>query len=70
MTGNFNFFETFFPKLLHVKDFCLTFASAFENELDKPNGQNETCFSFVMAKVRIKRTKPQADGIKFVLRLR
>ena len=37
-----------------------TIASAFENELDKPNEQNEACFSYVMAKVRIKRTKPQA----------
>ena len=37
-----------------------TFASAFEKELDKPNEQNEACFSYVMAKVRIKRTKPQA----------
>ena len=42
-----------------------TFASAFENELDKPNEQNETCFSYVMAKVRIKRTKPQAKRDKF-----
>ena len=42
-----------------------TFASAFENELDKPNEQNETCFSYVMAKVRIKRTKPQAKRVTF-----
>ena len=42
-----------------------TFASAFENELDKPNEQNEACFSYVMAKVRIKRTKPQAKRDKF-----
>ena len=42
-----------------------TFASAFENELDKPNEQNEVCFSYVMAKVRIKRTKPQAKRVTF-----
>ena len=46
-------------KSFGVTDKSHTFASAFENELDKPNEQNETCFSFVMAKVRIKRTKPQ-----------
>ena len=30
-----------------------TFASAFENELDKPNEQNEACFGYVMARVGI-----------------
>ena len=29
---NTTFFETFFAKVLHGRDFCLTFASAFENE--------------------------------------
>ena len=40
---------------MHGIVFCYTFASAFENELDKPNEQNEACFSYAMAKVCIKR---------------
>ena len=30
-----------------------TFASAFEKQPDKPNEQNEACFSYVMARVGI-----------------
>ena len=52
---NATFFETFSSKHLHGIVFCYTFASAFENELDKPNEQNEACFSYAMAKVCIKR---------------
>ena len=39
-----------------------TFASAFENERDKPNEQNEACFSLVMASGRIKRTTSVANA--------
>ena len=53
-------FLTFLLKSFGDTEKSYTFASAFENELDKPNEQNEACFGYVMAKVRIKRTKPQA----------
>ena len=53
-------FLTFLPESFGDTEKSYTFASAFENELDKPNEQNEACFSYVMAKVRIERTKPQA----------
>ena len=36
-----------------------SFASAFENELDKRNEQNEACVSYVMAKKKKNRTKPE-----------
>ena len=52
--------QTFLLKCFGGSRKSHTFASAFENELDKPNEQDETCFGYVMAKVRIKRTRPQA----------
>ena len=41
-----------------------TFASVFENELDKPNEQNEACFSYVMARVGIQRRNLKQNEIE------
>ena len=38
-----------------------TFASAFENDCDKPNEQCEACFDNVVASNRIKATQSQAN---------
>ena len=55
------FLQTFPSKYLARVRKSYTFASAFENERDKPNEQNEACFGFVMASGRIKRTTLEAN---------
>ena len=55
------FLQTFPSKHLACVRKSYTFASAFENERDKPNEQNEACFDFVMASGRIKRTASVAN---------
>ena len=39
----FNFFESFSSKHLQVKDFCTTFASAFENEQNLKQNELSSC---------------------------
>ena len=39
----YNFFENFFSKRLHGKDFCITFASAFENERNLKQNELSSC---------------------------
>ena len=56
------FLSNFLQKDLVCKPKSYTFASAFENERDKPNEQNEACFSLVMASGRIKRTTSVANA--------
>ena len=56
------FLQTFPSKHLARVRKSYTFASAFENERDKPNEQNEACFSLVMASGRIKRTTSVANA--------
>ena len=41
-----------------------TFASAFEKQPDKPNEQNEACFSYVMARVGIQQRNLKQNEIE------